>query len=153
MNANKHENDLKRYIEFWEALKPQTIDHLDSITVDDLYFSDPFRTFDTRASVKRYLRKMYDLVDNPAFRITMNAWALSREPFPKDTDGIAFIKWEYSYSHRGESAIRTIIGLSEIHLSRDGKIMRHIDHWDAAENIYEKIPFLGGLLRLVKKRI
>jgi hypothetical protein len=31
-------------------------------------------------------------------------------------------------------------------------ITEHRDYWDAAEELYEKIPVLGGLMRWLKKR-
>jgi hypothetical protein len=31
-------------------------------------------------------------------------------------------------------------------------IKEHRDYWDAAEELYEKIPVLGGLMRWLKKR-
>jgi hypothetical protein len=35
----------------------------------------------------------------------------------------------------------------------DGRIARHRDYWDVAEELYEKVPLLGGLMRLVKRRL
>jgi hypothetical protein len=31
-------------------------------------------------------------------------------------------------------------------------IVEHRDYWDAAEELYEKIPVLGALMRWLKKR-
>jgi hypothetical protein len=31
-------------------------------------------------------------------------------------------------------------------------ITEHRDYWDAAEELYEKIPVLGGLMRWLKKK-
>jgi hypothetical protein len=37
-------------------------------------------------------------------------------------------------------------------LDAQGLITWHRDYWDAAEELYEKLPVLGGLMRWVKKR-
>jgi hypothetical protein len=29
----------------------------------------------------------------------------------------------------------------------------HRDYWDVAEELYEKVPVLGGLLRTIKRRL
>jgi hypothetical protein len=29
----------------------------------------------------------------------------------------------------------------------------HRDYWDAAEELYEKLPVVGGLMRLIKRRL
>jgi hypothetical protein len=34
----------------------------------------------------------------------------------------------------------------------DGRIAMHRDYWDAAEELYEKLPLLGGLMRWLKRR-
>ncbi|WP_413888997.1 hypothetical protein [Candidatus Aalborgicola defluviihabitans] len=34
----------------------------------------------------------------------------------------------------------------------DGRILDHRDYWDAAEELYEKLPLLGGLMRWLKRR-
>jgi hypothetical protein len=42
--------------------------------------------------------------------------------------------------------------LSEVAV-RDGKVSSHIDYYDAASNIYERLPVLRWLVRLIKKRV
>ena len=34
----------------------------------------------------------------------------------------------------------------------DGRIALHRDYWDAAEELYEKLPVLGVLMRWLKSR-
>jgi steroid delta-isomerase len=46
-----------------------------------------------------------------------------------------------------------ITGMSEIHFAPDGRISEHIDHWDSGGQFYERIPVLGWLIRLVRKRL
>ncbi len=38
-------------------------------------------------------------------------------------------------------------------LAADGRIAAHRDYWDAAEGVYEKLPFVGALLRVIKRRM
>jgi hypothetical protein len=44
-------------------------------------------------------------------------------------------------------------GASHLLLSVDGRIAVHRDYWDPAEEVYEKVPVLGALMRAIKKRI
>jgi hypothetical protein len=37
-------------------------------------------------------------------------------------------------------------------LAEDGRVQDHRDYWDAAEELYEKLPVVGGLMRWLKKR-
>ena len=37
-------------------------------------------------------------------------------------------------------------------LDEAGRITLHRDYWDAAEELYEKLPLVGGLMRWLKRR-
>jgi steroid delta-isomerase len=37
-------------------------------------------------------------------------------------------------------------------LNDDGRIAQHRDYWDAAEELYEKLPVIGGLMRWMRRR-
>ena len=36
--------------------------------------------------------------------------------------------------------------------SVDGRIVMHRDYWDVAEELYEKLPLIGALMRWLKRR-
>jgi len=44
-------------------------------------------------------------------------------------------------------------GMSELTFTADGKVARHIDHWDASKAFYEKLPLVGALLRAIRRRV
>jgi steroid delta-isomerase len=35
----------------------------------------------------------------------------------------------------------------------DGRVVYHRDYWDAAGELYERIPLLGALMRGVRRRL
>jgi len=45
-----------------------------------------------------------------------------------------------------------IQGVSQLELAADGRISLHRDYWDAAEELYEKLPLLGALMRWLKRQ-
>lgn len=47
----------------------------------------------------------------------------------------------------------TIDGVSEVRFDSVGLITAHIDYWDAARQLYEKLPLLGGVLRMIRHRL
>jgi steroid Delta-isomerase len=65
-----------------------------------------------------------------------------------------FMSWDFVFAMRrfnsGEQIIR---GSSHLTLATDGRIAQHRDYWDAAEELYEKLPLLGGLMRWLKRRV
>jgi hypothetical protein len=47
---------------------------------------------------------------------------------------------------------QVIRGGSHLTLDPDGRISDHRDYWDAAEELYEKLPGLGALMRWLKRK-
>ena len=51
-----------------------------------------------------------------------------------------------------DCALQTVRGGSHLVLAEDGRIRAHRDYWDAAEELYEKLPILGRLMRWLRRR-
>lgn len=66
-----------------------------------------------------------------------------------------FILWRMVIRAKrlGGGAPWTVDGVTEVELTAEGKVAAHLDHWDAASQFYERLPVLGFLLRLVKRRL
>ena len=68
---------------------------------------------------------------------------------------IYIIKWEMIFF--AFNKYNSIFGLSEVILSKNKKIISHIDYWDSYDNFYTKIPIIGlafrFILTLVRKKI
>jgi hypothetical protein len=66
----------------------------------------------------------------------------------------AFLTWDFHFAFRSfqPDAQRLIVGATHLVFDADGKVTVHRDYWDAAEELYEKLPLLGGLMRWLKRR-
>jgi ketosteroid isomerase-like protein len=132
------------YIKFFESITPESISELDALSTDDLYFEDPFNQLTGRSNVKRLFEQMFEHVDVPAFKVNSTFW---------ETDGnTAVLKWRFTGQLQKIGTV-DFEGMSEIKFNSAHLIFAHVDYWDAASHFYEKIPVLGGLLRLIKKSI
>lgn len=65
----------------------------------------------------------------------------------------AFLAWDFrfrikKYKPDVEQVIR---GGSHLRFDAQNKICYRRNFWDAAEKLYEKLPLIGGLLRLIKR--
>ena len=47
---------------------------------------------------------------------------------------------------------QTVRGASHLVLNEQGLVTLHRDYWDAAEELYEKLPLVGSLMRWLKRR-
>lgn len=87
---------------------------------------------------------MFRTVREPRFHITQRV----------QQGNEAFLVWNFSFE-RGvsDSKTLTIHGVSHIRFHDDGRVITHRDYWDPAEELYEKLPLLGGLMRWIKTRL
>ena len=65
-----------------------------------------------------------------------------------------FLTWDFCFAMRNvrPGVEQKIRGATHLVLNDQGQIALHRDYWDAAEELYEKLPVLGGLMRWLKRR-
>ena len=139
MSAPAH---LAAYIAFWEGLGEADLTRLEAIFTPDIHFKDPFNDVHDVAHLRRVLAHMFATVGPP--RMTVLEVCLNRE------ETVCMLKWRFEADLMGRPWCVT--GVSEIRFADDGRAMSHIDHWDAAEQFWTRIPGIGWLLRRLAKR-
>ena len=141
--ATSNDPRVKRLTQFFETLKPATVDQIGAVYADDAQFKDPFNDVRGLPEVRRVFAHMFKQVKNPRFVVT-RAVAEGND---------AFLTWEFLFSmNRSPDQGQVIRGATHIQFDTDGRVAVHRDYWDAAEELYEKLPLLGGLMRFLKRR-
>lgn len=134
---------VERIVVFFETLTPHSVERLGELYTEDAYFKDPFNEVRGTAAIERIFRHMFVALDAPRFVV---------RDIVVDGDQ-CFLTWDFLFRmkrfDRSEQCIR---GGSHLVLAEDGRITLHRDYWDAAEELYEKLPVLGALMRWLKKR-
>jgi len=129
---------------FFENLTQNTsIDHFKTVYDESVTFKDPFNKVTGIESVFEVFAHMYRNLDDPRFIIIEYV----------DKGKIAYVKWEFNFSFKNESAQQMFEGVSRLKMNDAGRVTEHIDYWDAAEHMYAKMPFIGWLIRMIKRRI
>jgi hypothetical protein len=66
----------------------------------------------------------------------------------------AFLTWEFRFRFKrfDTTTLQAVRGASHVVFNNQGLVTMHRDYWDAAEELYEKLPVLGGVMRWLKKR-
>jgi hypothetical protein len=122
-------------------LSPQSVLQLHDVYGADAYFKDPFNEVHDIAAIKQIFSHMFVQVDAPRFVI--------HETLLQGNS--AFLVWDFCFRmRRWNTAEQIVRGSSHIKFAPDGKVAYHRDYWDAAEELYEKLPVLGGLMRTLK---
>ncbi|MCM0043507.1 MAG: nuclear transport factor 2 family protein [Burkholderiaceae bacterium] len=137
-----HDASLARLIAVFEGIAPDNIGRLADVYTGDVWFKDPFNEVQGIAEVTRIFAHMFTQVDAPRFVVTGSV--LQGEQ--------AFLTWDFLFRmkrfSRDEQCIR---GASHLRFAPDGRVAFHRDYWDAAEELYEKLPVLGALMRALKR--
>ena len=139
----KHQADLYRVIDFFQSISADSARTLSQIYTDDVWFKDPFNEVQGLEQVSHIFTHMFEQVDAPRFVVTHSVLQ----------DDQAFLTWDFLFRMRrfsdDEQCIR---GASHVRFASDGRVAYHRDYWDAAEELYEKLPVVGGLMRWLKTR-
>lgn len=134
---------LARLKIFFETLDVASVERLREVYAADAYFKDPFNEVRGLAEVERIFRHMFVQVKDPRFVV--------HEMVAQG--GQAFITWDFVFElHRFSRGQQVVRGASHLRFDATGKVSYHRDYWDLAEELYEKLPVLGGLMRLLKRR-
>ena len=136
--------NLRRYATFFEKLSLDNLDQLSSVMTEDIHFIDPFNDVRGLGQVEKVFRHMFDNLENARFTVSHIALTNENEP-------LGFLRWELDSSLKDKPY--RITGMSEVSFAPDGRVNKHIDHWDAARQFYEKLPLIGGLLRIIRSRL
>ncbi len=125
----------------FEQLTPADVEQLGRYYSEHAFFKDPFNEVRTLAAIQAIFRHMFASLEQPRFKIL--------ETLSEGNQ--SFISWDFSFLLRGRP--QRIHGSSHLRFGADGRVLYHRDYWDAAEELYEKLPLLGSLLRLLKRRL
>lgn len=65
----------------------------------------------------------------------------------------AFLQWEFHFRMKRWRAQvpQCIHGGTLVHFDAQGRVTLHRDYWDTAEELYEKLPVLGRLMRWLRQ--
>lgn len=130
---------LQTLIDFYNSFDPASIARLGEFYSDDAYFKDPFNEVRGVAAIARIFTHMFRQVEAPRFRVTETI---------ADTQG-AMLAWEFHFAVRilGRQQAQMIRGVSHLRFDAQGKVCYHRDYWDAAGELYAKLPVLGCVTR------
>ena len=133
-------------VQFYQSLAPQDLiagGRLGRIYAPDARFKDPFNEVQGLAAIAAVFTHMFKAVDQPRF-VVLRTVAAGDE---------AFLTWDFRFQTRGRGAQALCIhGASHVQFNGAGQVQSHRDYWDVAEELYEKLPVLGALMRWLKRR-
>ena len=138
------EEAITRLVRCFEHLHPDTVAELGRLYAPDARFKDPFNEVQGVPAIEAIFQHMFGALEQPRFVVTGQVVQGAQ----------CFLTWDFCFAMRNvrPGVEQKIRGATHLVLNDQGQIALHRDYWDAAEELYEKLPVLGALMRWLKRR-
>lgn len=135
---------LHNFVQFFESLSPSSLVNIHRIYATNARFKDPFNDVQGPLAIQHIFEHMYATVHDPRFVVVQAIQQGSN----------AFVTWDFHFRFQRFSPLvtQTIHGATHLQFDEQGLVLLHRDYWDAAEELYEKLPAVGTLMRWLKRR-
>ncbi|TWX53632.1 nuclear transport factor 2 family protein [Colwellia hornerae] len=134
---------LDNFVKVYQTLSTDNLDLLSTIYHGDVVFIDPIHQLKGFNNLFEYFKNLYE-------NLTTCDFVINNVITDKDQ---AAIYWTMSYQHPklNKGKLITVIGHSHIKGYED-KIIYHRDYLDLGAMLYEQLPVLGKLIKLIKQK-
>lgn len=135
---------VQALVQFFEQLQRSDLPRLSQLYAAQAYFKDPFNEVRGPAQIERIFEHMYEALDQPHFVVTDRVLQ----------DQQCFLVWEFRFRFRrfDRGTWQTVRGSSHLRYDEQGLVDYHRDYWDTAEELYEKIPGIGAMMRWLRRQ-
>jgi hypothetical protein len=129
----------------YNELNRDNINTIETIYLPSIEFVDPFHQVTGIEALKDYFNDLYENVESISFDfkpiIQQNCYAT--------------LPWDMYLSHPkiNSGAENKVRGISLLTFESSGLISKHHDYFDAGQMLYEHIPLVGKIIRLIKGRL
>lgn len=136
---------VTRVIAFYENLTPAAVARIAEIYAPQASFRDPFNEVRGVQAIQDIFERMFVHLTDCRFHILDTV---------VDAHG-ALLVWDFEFRIRkyNPDTRQTIHGSSHLRFDAAGRVIYHRDYWDAAEELYAKLPLLGPVMRWLKRRL
>jgi ketosteroid isomerase-like protein len=134
---------VAQVVDFFESIAPESVERIVKLYAPDARFKDPFNEVIGTERISAVFLHMFEQVDTPRFFVVDVV-----------VDGTAaFLTWDFEFGFRRPLPTRRqrIHGCTHLRFDTEGRITEHRDYWDAAEELYEKLPVLGAFMRMLRR--
>jgi steroid Delta-isomerase len=133
-----------RVVNWFERLSPADLARVGEFYTDDAAFKDPFNDVQGVPAIAAVFAHMHRTLEAPRFVVHDSV----------ASDNRCFLTWDFRFRFKrfAPAVDQLIHGATLLRFAADGRIALHRDYWDAAQELYEKLPAIGALMRLLRRR-
>jgi len=147
MTPDQARQHVTGIVKMFEHLTPASVDTFEAVYAQQARFKDPFNEVTGVPAIRRIFLHMYEVMEGPRFVVR------SRVVQAEAAGAQCFLTWDFHFRlKRWARHDQLIHGGSYLQLDEQGRIVLHRDYWDAAEELYAKLPVIGALMRWLQRR-
>jgi steroid delta-isomerase len=136
--------NIEELVRFYESLTPADVARFPEFYADNAFFKDPFNEVSGIEAIQHIFSHMFRQVGNPRFVVDERIVSANG----------TMLVWRFHFRIRSlRREPLTLRGVSHLKFDSDGKVNFHRDYWDAAEELYMKLPGLCLLMRGLQKAL
>jgi ketosteroid isomerase-like protein len=137
--------DLDALVDFFQHLSPASLVQIERFYAHEAWFKDPFNEVCGVEAIRRIFEHMFRQVHDPRFVVTERI---------AGENGV-MLAWDFHFRMRTwrPATVQTVHGVSHLRFDGEGRVSFHRDYWDAAEELYAKLPVLGWAMRGLQRAL
>lgn len=137
--------DVDAIVRYFETITEEALGGMAEVYAQDAFFKDPFNEVRGLAEIRAIFERMFEALADPRFAVVNRV---------VDGDQV-MLEWDFSFRIRRwkPEVVQLIHGVSHLRLAPDGRIAYHRDYWDSAEELYAKLPLIGGVMRFLRSKM
>jgi steroid delta-isomerase len=145
---------LDRLVNFYQTLTPEGVARFPEFYAEQAWFKDPFNEVRGVAAIQHIFTHMFRQVKDPRFVVTERVESASGANGCNASSSTMLV-WEMYYRSGllGNNEVQVMRGVTHLRFDAEGRVDYHRDYWDAAEELYMKLPAIGLLMRGLRKVI
>jgi short-subunit dehydrogenase len=130
--------NLDRLLDWYGALDPGSLERIGEFYSQEALFKDPFNDIKGLRSIRAIFAHMFETTEDPRF-VILERMGQGQQ---------AFATWRFEFRLKGR--FYTVLGATHFRFDAAGLVTEHRDYWDAAEELWQKLPVIGAPVKWLR---
>jgi hypothetical protein len=134
---------VERFKQTYNRLNAQSLGLLNELYSHDVVFQDPFRRMSGLPALTEYFAELYRHVE-------LSSFVFEDEIVQGNS---AVLTWTMSLKHPRLNGGDVVTVPGSTHIRFRDKVTYHRDYFDGGAMLYEHLPLIGLVIRMIKERV